>query len=104
MSRFCRGLESQLVHVSAIIAAGGRGSRFGGSQPKQLQTLGGVPILERTVDALLQGYPFLEVIVAVPSDVAADPPSYLDDVTVVAGGARRQDSVANAFRAVAPSA
>ncbi len=66
--------------------------------------LGGVPILKRTVDAFLHGYPFDEVIVALPPELAADPPSYLDDIIVVEGGARRQDSVANAFRAVAPSA
>ncbi len=91
------------MHVSAIIAAGGRGSRFGGAQPKQLQPLAGVPILKRTVDALLNGYAFDEVVVALPADLAANPPDYLDDVIVVEGGERRQDSVANAVRAVAPS-
>jgi 2-C-methyl-D-erythritol 4-phosphate cytidylyltransferase/2-C-methyl-D-erythritol 2,4-cyclodiphosphate synthase len=91
------------MHVSAIIAAGGRGSRFGGSQPKQLQMLAGVPILKRTVDAFLHGYGFDEVIVALPSELAVSPPSYLDSVIVVEGGERRQDSVAKAFRAVAPS-
>ena len=91
------------MHVSAIIAAGGRGSRFGGSQPKQLQMLAGVPILKRTVDAFLQGYAFDEVVVALPPELAVDPPSYLDSVIVVEGGERRQDSVAKAFRAVAPS-
>jgi 2-C-methyl-D-erythritol 4-phosphate cytidylyltransferase/2-C-methyl-D-erythritol 2,4-cyclodiphosphate synthase len=91
------------VHVSAIIAAGGRGSRFGRSQPKQLQMLAGVPILKRTVDAFLQGYAFDEVVVALPSELAVNPPSYLDGVIIVEGGERRQDSVANAFSAVAPS-
>src|SRR5262245_38069786 len=91
------------MHVSAIIAAGGRGSRLGGAQPKQLQMLAGVPILKRTIDAFLQGYAFDEVVVALPSELAANPPSYLDSVIVVEGGERRQDSVANAFRAVAPS-
>ena len=89
--------------VSAIIAAGGRGARFGGAQPKQFQTLAGVSILERTVETFLQGYAFDEVIVALPSELAASPPSYLDDVIVVEGGERRQDSVANGFAAVAPS-
>src|SRR5712691_1414895 len=65
--------------------------------------LAGVPILKRTVDTFLQGYAFDEVIVALPSDLAASPPSYLDDVIVVEGGERRQDSVAKAFAAVAPS-
>jgi 2-C-methyl-D-erythritol 4-phosphate cytidylyltransferase/2-C-methyl-D-erythritol 2,4-cyclodiphosphate synthase len=65
--------------------------------------LAGVPILKRTVHAFLQGYAFDEVVVALPADIAANPPSYLDDVIIVEGGERRQDSVANAFRAVAPS-
>ena len=65
--------------------------------------LAGVPILKRTVDAFLQGYAFDEVVVALPSELALSPPSYLDSVIVVEGGERRQDSVANAFRAVAPS-
>ena len=65
--------------------------------------LAGVPILKRTVDAFLQGYAFDEVIVALPAGLARTPPSYLDDVIVVDGGERRQDSVANAFAAVAPS-
>ncbi|HKC55711.1 MAG TPA: 2-C-methyl-D-erythritol 4-phosphate cytidylyltransferase [Vicinamibacterales bacterium] len=91
------------MHVSAIIAAGGRGSRFGGAQPKQFELLAGVPILKRTVDTFLTGYPFDEVVVALPSELAANPPAYLDDVIVVEGGERRQDSVANAFAAVAPS-
>jgi len=91
------------LHVSAIIAAAGRGSRFGGMQPKQLLPLAGIPILKRTIDAFLNGYPFDEVVVAVPPELAANAPSYLDDVIVVEGGERRQDSVANAVRAVAPS-
>jgi 2-C-methyl-D-erythritol 2,4-cyclodiphosphate synthase/2-C-methyl-D-erythritol 4-phosphate cytidylyltransferase len=66
--------------------------------------LAGVPILKRTVDAFLQGYAFDEVVVALPPELAVDPPSYLDSVIVVEGGERRQDSVAKAFRAVAPSA
>jgi 2-C-methyl-D-erythritol 4-phosphate cytidylyltransferase/2-C-methyl-D-erythritol 2,4-cyclodiphosphate synthase len=93
----------EFVHVSAIIAAGGRGSRFGGAQPKQFELLAGVPILKRTVDTFLTGYPFDEVVVALPSELAANPPAYLDDTIVVEGGERRQDSVANAFAAVAPS-
>ena len=65
--------------------------------------LAGVPILKRTVDAFLQGYAFDEVVVALPAELALSPPSYLESVIVVEGGERRQDSVANAFRAVAPS-
>lgn len=92
------------MHVSAIIPAGGRGARFGGTRPKQVATLGGIPILERTVAAVRRGYPFAEVIVALPEELCASRPQYLSDVVVVAGGERRQDSVASAFRAVSPQA
>jgi len=89
------------VHVTAIIAAGGRGERFGAGRPKQLLTLGGVPILERSVNALLGHQRIDAMVVALPPDVAAAPPAYLlrrdKPVIVVEGGARRQDSVARAF-------
>jgi 2-C-methyl-D-erythritol 4-phosphate cytidylyltransferase/2-C-methyl-D-erythritol 2,4-cyclodiphosphate synthase len=92
------------VHVTAIIAAGGRGVRFGAGRPKQLLTLGGVPILQRSVDALI-GHPLVrDMVVAVPPDLAAAPPAYLSrrdkPIVVVEGGARRQDSVARAFARV----
>jgi len=49
-----------------------------------------------------------EIIVALPEELAARPPAYLLDTAkqlrVVAGGARRQDSVAAAFRAVSDRA
>ena len=93
------------MHVTAIIAAGGRGQRFGGAQPKQLLSLGGA-ILERSVDAFLHASrPSDEVVVALPADLAGAPPRRTcrarpKPLRVVAGGERRQDSVANAFRAV----
>ena len=91
------------MHVTAIVAAGGRGLRFGGARPKQLVEIGGRAILERSV-ALFTGHPDIdEVIVALPQALVDDPPGYLlgaaKPLRIVAGGARRQDSVANAFRA-----
>ncbi len=89
------------MHVTAIIAAGGRGLRFGGTLPKQLTAVGGRAILERSVAAFV-GHPEIdEVVVALPADIAADPPAYLTGASkplrLVDGGARRQDSVMNAF-------
>jgi 2-C-methyl-D-erythritol 4-phosphate cytidylyltransferase/2-C-methyl-D-erythritol 2,4-cyclodiphosphate synthase len=92
--------------VTAIIAAGGRGVRFGGGQPKQLVEVHGKSILARTVGAFV-GHPAVDdVIIALPADLAADPPAFLRDhaVRIVAGGARRQDSVTNAFAAVSETA
>jgi 2-C-methyl-D-erythritol 4-phosphate cytidylyltransferase / 2-C-methyl-D-erythritol 2,4-cyclodiphosphate synthase len=96
------------VFVSAIIAAGGRGLRFGGASPKQLLTLGGRPILARSVDAFVACDVISEIVVALPSDLAAVPPSYLQDrgkpLTIVHGGEQRRDSVANAFARVSDRA
>jgi 2-C-methyl-D-erythritol 4-phosphate cytidylyltransferase/2-C-methyl-D-erythritol 2,4-cyclodiphosphate synthase len=107
------------MHVTAIIAAGGRGRRFGGTEPKQLLPVGGTPILARSVEAFASHPSVDAVIVALPQELADDPPAYLRSATalapqgagaavlhgtgkplwIVAGGARRQDSVANAFNA-----
>jgi 2-C-methyl-D-erythritol 4-phosphate cytidylyltransferase/2-C-methyl-D-erythritol 2,4-cyclodiphosphate synthase len=91
-------------YVTAIIVAGGQGLRLGGPVPKQFRDVGGRPILERAASAFLNHPQVNDVIVALPSDLAANPPSYLRAggarLRVVAGGGRRQDSVLNAFRAV----
>lgn len=93
------------MYVTAIIAAGGRGLRFGGARPKQLLALDGRTLLERSVEAFLAHPSIDEVVVALPPDVAQDPPQYLrgaaKPLRMVAGGARRQDSVSNAFAAAA---
>ena len=93
--------RSQCI-VTAIIAAGGRGLRFGGARPKQLLSVDGRTLLERSVGAFLAHPSIDEVVVALPADIAQDPPAYLrgaaKPLRIVAGGARRQDSVSNAFR------
>jgi 2-C-methyl-D-erythritol 4-phosphate cytidylyltransferase/2-C-methyl-D-erythritol 2,4-cyclodiphosphate synthase len=95
------------MKVTAIIAAGGRGERLGHSRPKQLLLLDGRAILERSVAAFVDHPAVTEVVVALPAEMAADPPSYLrgrsKPVIVVAGGARRQDSVRQAFMAASAS-
>jgi 2-C-methyl-D-erythritol 4-phosphate cytidylyltransferase/2-C-methyl-D-erythritol 2,4-cyclodiphosphate synthase len=92
------------MYVTAIIAAGGRGERFGAEQPKQLVFIGGRTMLERSVDAFLTHAAVDEVVVALPAELAGRPPAYLTQAAkplrIVAGGARRQDSVAAAFRVV----
>jgi len=94
--------------VSAIIAAGGRGARVGAPHPKQLLAIAGRAILERSVSAFVDHPSIDEVIVALPAALAAEPPAYLSGaskpVRIVVGGERRQDSVANAFKAAAANA
>lgn len=96
------------MYVVAIIAAAGRGERLGAAVPKQLIEIGGTPILQRAVDAFVRSDRVDEVIVAVPPALAANPPEYLRDarkpLRVVAGGDRRQDSVARGFEFVSEQA
>lgn len=93
------------MHVSAIIAAGGRGARLGGERPKQFLSIGGQPILQRSVEAFLLSDRIADIVVALPLDRAGAVPDYLrgrsKPIEIVDGGARRQDSVANAFARVA---
>ena len=88
------------MHVTAIIAAGGTGRRLGAAVPKQLLDIGGRSLLEHSVDAFATHPAVTEVIVVLPAALVDEPPAWLasaSGVRVVAGGERRQDSVANAF-------
>src|ERR1700752_3562338 len=94
------------MHVTATIAAGGRGHRFGGGQQKQFVTFGQQSALERSVSTFRDHPAIDEIVVALPDDVPADPLPYLQSqskrIVVVPGGMRRQDSVTNAFQAASP--
>lgn len=94
------------MHVTAIIAAAGEGRRLGAALPKQLLEIGGRSMLERSVSAFADHDRIDEVIVVVPEALAGAPPAWLrvrasraatSSIRTVTGGARRQDSVANAF-------
>jgi 2-C-methyl-D-erythritol 4-phosphate cytidylyltransferase/2-C-methyl-D-erythritol 2,4-cyclodiphosphate synthase len=90
--------------ISAILAAGGRGARMGASMPKQLLMIAGQSILQRSFDTLEAHDAISEIIVALPSELAAAPPKFLRSsrkrVCVVDGGSTRHESVANAFAKV----
>jgi 2-C-methyl-D-erythritol 4-phosphate cytidylyltransferase/2-C-methyl-D-erythritol 2,4-cyclodiphosphate synthase len=99
------------MFVSAIIAAGGSGTRLGAGMPKQLLDIGGQSMLVRTIGAF-DAHPRVSELVVVL------PPALLDDSSedafalrsgakprsIVAGGPRRQDSVANGFARVSADA
>lgn len=92
------------MHVTAIIAAGGRGQRLGADRPKQFLDLGGRTLLEHTLDALSASDRIDDFIIALPPEAIDVPPAYLlhrqKPVRLVPGGRRRQDSVANAVAAL----
>lgn len=87
--------------ISLLLPAGGSGSRFGSTIPKQFLPLAGVPVIRRSIDAFA-GLADECVIAAAPdrhAEVAAACAGALVPVRIVAGGANRQASVAAALRA-----
>jgi 2-C-methyl-D-erythritol 4-phosphate cytidylyltransferase/2-C-methyl-D-erythritol 2,4-cyclodiphosphate synthase len=91
------------MRVTAIIVAGGKGERAQAAEPKQFIDLGnGRTMVSMSIDACLSSELVTDVIVAVPPGFESRVPSS-GRVQVVAGGARRQDSMANAFARVPPA-
>lgn len=89
---------------TALIVAGGRGSRFGGPLPKQYAVLAGRPVLRRTVEAFraTPGIDHVQVVIA-PGDEGHYRAAVegMDLPPAVAGGASRQQSVLNGLEALA---
>jgi 2-C-methyl-D-erythritol 4-phosphate cytidylyltransferase / 2-C-methyl-D-erythritol 2,4-cyclodiphosphate synthase len=96
------------MFVSAIVAAGGRGVRLGADRPKQFLDIDGRSILEMSVAALAASDRINHIVVALPEDHLAEAGqnwrALSQPITFVAGGPRRQDSVANAFAKTPPQA
>ena len=90
------------MFVTAIIAAGGRGVRLGADRPKQFLEIGGRSILQMSIEALGASGQIKDIVVALPEEhlhqsISLTRFSGASWISFVAGGARRQDSVANAF-------
>ena len=93
------------MFVSVIIAAGGRGTRLGSDTPKQWLTVGSDTLLALCVRAF-DAHPRVDeiIVVAPPGEDEREIPASRRPLKVTFGGARRQDSVANGFAAVAAHA
>ena len=96
------------MHVAALIAAGGMGRRLGGRVPKQLITLGGRSIVDRSLEPFLSSEDVDEIVLVMPAELVSEAPEGLRSTAkrhrVVPGGVRRQDSVARGFEAVSREA
>ena len=100
------------MRVSVIIAAAGAGRRLGSATPKQMLDIGGGTILQHSVNAFAAHARVSDIVVVMPPERTAFSlrpattvdPRTLPPIRTVAGGERRQDSVANGFDAVSPSA
>jgi len=83
------------MEIGVILVAAGEGSRFGG--PKALVELAGKTLLERSATAL-GSFADRVAVLRAPDLDRADLPGW----TLVAGGARRRDSVAAGLAALRP--
>lgn len=90
------------MRVSVIVAAGGAGKRLGADRPKALVPVGGAPLYIYSIRTFAS-LPFVREIVLVLPGEWVDRVRPPRDVRVVAGGARRQDSVRNGLKATDPS-
>jgi 2-C-methyl-D-erythritol 4-phosphate cytidylyltransferase len=90
------------MRIAVVIPAGGAGRRMGGVF-KPLLELDGVPLLQRSLRPFVERTDVEWIVVALPTDLIAEPPAWLLEdarVGVVAGGAERSDSVRGALAAV----
>jgi len=87
------------MNVVAVIVAGGPGKRLGADRPKALVEIGGVPLFLRSLRAVLAAPAVTSAVVVVPAGHEAEFEARLRGepsrcpVTLVTGGAERQDSV-----------
>lgn len=89
--------------VAVLVPAAGAGVRLGPGRPKALRLLAGEPLLVHAVRRLAAASSVHTIVVAAPiAEVAAvgDLLAPIAPVTVVPGGAERQESVAAALAAV----
>jgi 2-C-methyl-D-erythritol 4-phosphate cytidylyltransferase len=97
------------MDVGAIIVAGGSGSRLGGRTPKQFLSLGGEPILVRTLRPF-EASPVVDVIIpVVPPGAESRVAGMIEKafpgtkcLPPATGGERRRDSVKNGFERLPP--
>ncbi|WP_431925339.1 2-C-methyl-D-erythritol 4-phosphate cytidylyltransferase [Micromonospora wenchangensis] len=91
--------------VAVLVPAAGAGVRLGPGGPKALRLLGGEPLLVHVVRRIAAAPSVHTVVVAAPAaevDAVRQLLNPVAPVLVVAGGAERQASVANALAAVPP--
>jgi 2-C-methyl-D-erythritol 4-phosphate cytidylyltransferase len=91
------------ARAAVVIPAAGVGRRFGGVL-KPFADLAGQPVLQHTLSSFLADPRVRRIVIALPNDVADEPPAWLATidarVTLVRGGAERGDSVHAALRAL----
>ena len=92
--------------IYGIFVAGGSGTRMGGDIPKQFLSLGGVPVLERTIARFVEAVPDITVVTVLPPAHIRTwkemclTRSFFQPQIIIEGGITRYHSVRNALEAV----
>ncbi|PKN00112.1 MAG: 2-C-methyl-D-erythritol 4-phosphate cytidylyltransferase [Elusimicrobia bacterium HGW-Elusimicrobia-2] len=81
----------------AVLLAGGSGSRAGFASPKQFVKIAGKELYRHSLDALLASAEIDMVLLAVPASWVRKIGIENPKLKIIAGGARRQDSLFNAL-------
>ncbi len=98
-----------LKNISAVIVAAGSGTRLNSAVPKQFLKLDEHTVLYHSIQKILAVSTISEIIIAVAQQYRES--QYLSDsipketntrIKITSGGARRQDTVYNALRALQP--
>jgi 2-C-methyl-D-erythritol 4-phosphate cytidylyltransferase len=90
----------------AVIVAGGNGTRMNTNLPKQFLLLQGKPILYYTIQAFLQAYNDVQIILVLPDDYIAAGQEIIDAffnydrIQITAGGRTRFHSVQNGLQLI----
>ncbi len=93
-------------HVTAIIVAGGSGSRMGGSTTKQMMELDGIPVVVRTILAFEKADCIKDIVIVAKADEKETYKEFINRYSlkkirrIVVGGETRQKSVFNGFKAI----
>jgi 2-C-methyl-D-erythritol 4-phosphate cytidylyltransferase/2-C-methyl-D-erythritol 4-phosphate cytidylyltransferase/2-C-methyl-D-erythritol 2,4-cyclodiphosphate synthase len=92
------------VKISIVIPASGAGLRLGGEIPKQFLTLGGEPILKRTLSVFNSSEIVAEIAVAIPEGYLREVEAYKIPKLkhIITGGETRAASVFAALKALSP--
>ena len=102
-------MDAILKPASAIIVAGGSGTRFDSKLPKQFIDLCGKSILQHSLELFEQIQCIHETLLVLPQKYIGQHLNYIQPANLtklkpaIAGGERRQDSVYNALCNVSPN-
>ena len=91
----------------AVLVAGGSGLRMGNAIPKQFLLVNGKPVLYYSIEAFLQAYDDMHIVLVLPENYIAEGKRIITSfglleqkITVVAGGQTRFHSVKNGLQII----